>query len=66
MILILAGFRFDFDLIWLAFDSILVGFGWIWLDFDWIWLDFGLIRALGALTALQGGPRKLDDRSSSR
>ena len=61
MSLIRFGFDFDSILGWirLEFDS-------IWLDFDWIRLDFGLIRALGALTALEGGPRKLDDRSSSR
>ena len=60
MILILVGF--DFGWIWFGFDSIWLDFGWIRLDFGWIRLDFGSIRVLVALTALSGGPRKLDDR----
>ena len=69
--MILVGFRFDFDLIliWLDFALIRLDlgwirldFGWIRLDFGWIRLDFGSIRVLVALTALSGGPRKLDDR----
>ena len=50
MILILIGFGFEFDSIWLDFDL-------IWLDSASIWLDFGSIRVLGALAAL-GSPRE--------